>query len=85
MLPLRRAPRSHRCSRLLPDCVSAVYFLYDESIHAYAPGKLSAIREIALALEGGYRWWYAGYYIHNCAKMRYEIRVFPPVVSIPKP
>ena len=69
---------------LLPDCVSAVYFLYDESIHAYAPGKLSAIREIALALEGGYRWWYAGYYIHNCAKMRYKIEYSPQYVLDPE-
>lgn len=41
---------------LLPDCVSAVYFLYHESIHKFSPGKLGALREIALAIEGGYRY-----------------------------
>ncbi|KAI2471776.1 arginine-tRNA-protein transferase [Annulohypoxylon bovei var. microspora] len=41
---------------LLPDCVSAVYFLYHESIHRFSPGKLGALREIALAMEGGYRY-----------------------------
>lgn len=41
---------------LLPDCVSAVYFLYHESIHKFSPGKLGALREIALSLEGGYRY-----------------------------
>lgn len=41
---------------LLPDCVSAVYFYYHESIHRFSPGKLGALREIALAIEGGYRY-----------------------------
>lgn len=41
---------------LLPDCVSGVYFLYHESIHRFSPGKLGALREIALAIEEGYRY-----------------------------
>ncbi|CAL3972546.1 unnamed protein product [Diplocarpon coronariae] len=57
---------------LLPQCVSAVYFMYDESVHQHAFGKLGALREIALAKEGNYRYWYAGFYIHSCAKMRYK-------------
>ena len=57
---------------LLPQCVSAVYFIYHESVHQYGFGKLGALREIALAKEGGYRWWYAGFYIHSCVKMRYK-------------
>ncbi|KAI1293289.1 arginine-tRNA-protein transferase [Xylaria venustula] len=58
---------------LLPDAVSAVYFLYHESVHHWSPGKLGALREIALATEGGYRWWYPGFYIHTCPKMRYKM------------
>ena len=69
---------------LLPDCVSAVYFLYHESIHAFNPGKLGAMREIALAREHGYRWWYPGYYVHNCAKMRYKIEYRPQYVLDPE-
>lgn len=69
---------------LLPDCVSAVYFLYHESIHALNPGKLGAMREIALAREHGYRWWYPGYYVHNCAKMRYKIEYRPQYVLDPE-
>lgn len=69
---------------LLPDCVSAVYFLYHESIHSLNPGKLGALREIALAREGGYRWWYSGYYVHNCAKMRYKIDYRPQYVLDPE-
>lgn len=57
---------------LLPQCVSAVYFMYHESVHQHGFGKLGALREIALAKEEGYRWWYAGFYIHSCVKMRYK-------------
>ncbi|KAK4122690.1 hypothetical protein N657DRAFT_474138 [Parathielavia appendiculata] len=69
---------------LLPNCVSAVYFLYHESIHWLNPGKLGALREIALAREAGYRWWYPGYYVHNCAKMRYKIEYKPQYVLDPE-
>ncbi|KAL2265448.1 hypothetical protein VTJ83DRAFT_6548 [Remersonia thermophila] len=69
---------------LLPDCVSAVYFLYHESIHWLNPGKLGALREIALAQEAGYRWWYPGYYVHGCAKMRYKIEYKPQQVLDPE-
>ncbi|KAH6722201.1 arginine-tRNA-protein transferas-like protein 1 [Leptodontidium sp. MPI-SDFR-AT-0119] len=57
---------------LLPQCVSAVYFMYHESVHQHGFGKLGALREIVLAKEEGYKWWYAGFYIHSCVKMRYK-------------
>jgi len=69
---------------LLPDCVSAVYFLYHESVHGYSLGKVGAVREITLALEHGYRWWYSGYYIHSCPKMRYKIDYSPQYVLDPE-
>ncbi|KAK7978287.1 arginine-trna-protein transferase 1 [Apiospora saccharicola] len=68
---------------LLPDCVSAVYFLYHESIHKWQPGKLGALREIALATENGYRWWYPGYYIHTCPKMKYKMDYAPQYLLEP--
>jgi arginine-tRNA-protein transferase len=93
---VRKLGSYHQCYRLdgklvavgvldlLPHCVSAVYFLYHESIHSYSPGKLGALREIALAIEGGYRWWYSGYYIHSCPKMRYKIDYSPQYVLDPE-
>lgn len=30
------------------------------------------LREAALALEGGYQYYYMGYYIHSCVKMKYK-------------
>ncbi|KAK0674682.1 putative Arginyl-tRNA--protein transferase [Cercophora samala] len=69
---------------LLPNAVSAVYFMYHESIHALNPGKLGAMREIALAREAGYKWWYPGYYVHTCAKMRYKTDYRPQYVLDPE-
>ncbi|KAF3008623.1 Arginyl-tRNA--protein transferase 1 [Curvularia kusanoi] len=57
---------------LLPHCVSGVYMLYHSDYEAWQFGKLSALREAALAIEGGYQYYYMGYYIHSCTKMRYK-------------
>ncbi|KAF2433247.1 arginine-tRNA-protein transferase 1 [Tothia fuscella] len=57
---------------LLPHCVSGVYFIYHSDFSKWSFGKLSALREACLALEGGYQFYYMGYYIHSCPKMRYK-------------
>lgn len=92
----RKVGSFHQCYRLdgklvavgvldlLPEAVSAVYFMYDNSIHKHQPGKLGALREIALAREHGYRYWYPGYYIHSCPKMRYKIDYTPQYVLDPE-
>ncbi|KAL7810934.1 arginine-tRNA-protein transferase [Trichoderma aethiopicum] len=91
----RRLGSYHQCYRLdgvlvavgvldlLPQCVSSVYFLYHESIHPFAPGKLSVLYEISLAIEENYKWWYPGYYIHSCPKMRYKIEYSPQYILDP--
>ncbi|POS82781.1 hypothetical protein EPUL_006535, partial [Erysiphe pulchra] len=63
---------------LLPYCVSGVYFMYHESVREFNFGKISAMREIALAKEKGYRWWYPGFYIHENVKMKFK-RMFSPM------
>ena len=57
---------------LLPHCVSGVYMLYHSDFEEWQFGKLSALREIALTLEGSYEYYYMGYYIHSCTKMKYK-------------
>lgn len=57
---------------LLPHCVSGVYMLYHSDFEQWQFGKLSALREVTLALEGGYKYYYMGYYIHSCTKMKYK-------------
>ncbi|KAL6853252.1 arginine-tRNA-protein transferase [Trichoderma novae-zelandiae] len=91
----RRLGSYHQCYRLdgvlvavgvldlLPQCVSSVYFLYHESVHTFAPGKLSVLYEISLAVEESYKWWYPGYYIHSCPKMKYKIDYSPQYILDP--
>ncbi|KAI9844576.1 MAG: Arginyl-tRNA--protein transferase 1 [Sclerophora amabilis] len=45
---------------LLPQCVSAVYFIgsYHENMNKWNFGKISALREAALADEAGYKYYY---------------------------
>jgi arginine-tRNA-protein transferase len=74
----------HQCYRLdgrliamavldfLPHAVSGVYFIYHRDFEKWSFGKLSAVREASLALERGYGYYYMGYYIHSCRKMRYK-------------
>ncbi|KAG7562710.1 hypothetical protein FFLO_01870 [Filobasidium floriforme] len=63
---------------ILPGCVSSVYFVWDPDYAWASLGKLSALREAALAREmqqagiDGAGWLYMGFYIHSCQKMRYK-------------
>ncbi|CAF9927096.1 MAG: Arginyl-tRNA--protein transferase 1 [Heterodermia speciosa] len=62
----------HQCYRLdgklvamgvldfLPHCVSSVYLMYHQDVKDWELGKLSALREILLATEGGYGYYYMG-------------------------
>lgn len=68
---------------LLPHSVSGVYFMYHSDFEKWSFGKLSALREAALALEQGYQYYYMGFYIHNCAKMRYKCDFKPQYVLDP--
>lgn len=65
---------------LLPHCVSGVYFVYHSDFEQWSFGKMSALREAALALEGGYQYYYMGYYIHSCPKMLYKNDYKPQTV-----
>ncbi|KAK6528378.1 Arginyl-tRNA--protein transferase 1, variant 2 [Arthrobotrys megalospora] len=69
---------------LLPDCVSGVYFMYHTDFSQWSFGKISALREISLAEEGGYEYYYMGYYIHSCPKMRYKCEYQPSQILDPE-
>ncbi|EXJ90834.1 hypothetical protein A1O1_03939 [Capronia coronata CBS 617.96] len=69
---------------LLPHAVSSVYLFYDPEFAHWDFGKISALREIALALEGHYEYYYMGYYIHSCIKMRYKARFGPSYLLDPE-
>ena len=69
---------------LLPHAVSSVYLFYDPKFEQYEFGKMSAMREIALATEGQYRYYYMGFYIHTCIKMRYKATFVPTYMLDPE-
>ncbi|ETI19620.1 hypothetical protein G647_09454 [Cladophialophora carrionii CBS 160.54] len=69
---------------LLPHAVSSVYLFYDPEYQHWDLGKVSALRETALALEAGYEYYYMGYYIHSCIKMRYKARFTPTYMLDPE-
>lgn len=69
---------------LLPHGVSAVYFVYHQDYEKWSFGKLSALREAAMALEDGYAFYYMGYYIPSCTKMRYKADYKPQNILDPE-
>ncbi|KAJ5089767.1 hypothetical protein N7532_008451 [Penicillium argentinense] len=69
---------------LLPSGVSSVYIFYDPEFEQWELGKLSAMREIAFAHENGYPYYYMGYYIHSCQKMRYKGNFRPQYILDPE-
>ncbi|KAL4933426.1 arginyltransferase [Aspergillus undulatus] len=92
----RRLGSWHQCYRLdgkliavavldlMPSGVSSVYIFYDPDYEQWELGKLSAMREIALAIEEGYQHYYMGYYIHSCQKMRYKGSFRPQYILDPE-
>ncbi|KAJ5190558.1 uncharacterized protein N7498_009543 [Penicillium cinerascens] len=69
---------------LVPSGVSSVYVFYDPEYEQWEFGKLSAMREIAFCLENDYPYYYMGYYIHSCVKMRYKGAFRPQYILDPE-
>lgn len=62
---------------VLRDCISSVYLYYDPEYRFLSLGSLSALFEIGFTLKLSALWpslqyYYMGFYIHTCAKMRYK-------------
>ena len=65
---------------ILPSCVSSVYLYYDPDYFFLSLGTYTAVRELAFTqyihtLEPSVEYYYMGYYIHSCPKMRYKVRI----------
>ncbi|KDQ64886.1 hypothetical protein JAAARDRAFT_241032 [Jaapia argillacea MUCL 33604] len=75
---------------ILPGCVSSVYFMYDKRWEKFSLGRLSALREVSLALElhqagaSDLRSLYMGFYIYSCPKMRYKGDYAPSYLADPE-
>lgn len=79
---------------VLPHCLSSVYVFYDPTLPHLELGKLTALREIQWVQASMARasprlkYYYMGFYVHSCQKMRYKAGYKPtdiqcPVTSLP--
>uniref|UniRef100_A0A0M3I6S1 Arginyl-tRNA--protein transferase 1 n=1 Tax=Ascaris lumbricoides TaxID=6252 RepID=A0A0M3I6S1_ASCLU len=67
---------------ILPRCLSSKYFYYDPDFNFLSLGTYAALREIAFTRELAkerpqLHYYYMGYYIDSCPKMRYKGRFRP--------
>lgn len=58
----------------LPNSVSSVYFIWDPDYAHLSLGTLLSLREIQMCHELGIPYYYLGYYIDDCKKMRYKAK-----------
>ncbi|XP_050021883.1 arginyl-tRNA--protein transferase 1 isoform X6 [Alexandromys fortis] len=74
---------------ILPYCVSSVYLYYDPDYSFLSLGVYSALREIAFTKQLHERasqlsYYYMGFYIHSCPKMRYKGQYRPSDLLCPE-
>lgn len=58
----------------LPSGVSSVYFIWDPDYAHLSLGTVLGLREIQMCHELGLGYYYLGYYIEDCPKMRYKAK-----------
>lgn len=73
---------------VLTSCISSKYLFYDPAFAHLSPGNISALYEIAITQRKAKRdselhYYYMGFYIHSCDKMRYKARYKPSDLLCP--
>ncbi|KAK4277847.1 hypothetical protein QN277_015780 [Acacia crassicarpa] len=73
---------------ILPKCVSSKYLFWDPDFAFLSLGKYSALQEIGWVKENqvhcpSLQYYYLGYYIHSCNKMRYKAAYRPSELLCP--
>ncbi|KAL8051315.1 hypothetical protein ABFX02_06G139900 [Erythranthe guttata] len=73
---------------VLPKCLSSKYLFWDPDFAFLSLGKFSALQEIKWVNETQLRcpslqYYYLGYYIHSCNKMRYKAAYRPSELLCP--
>uniref|UniRef100_A0A8C9VZV2 Arginyl-tRNA--protein transferase 1 n=1 Tax=Scleropages formosus TaxID=113540 RepID=A0A8C9VZV2_SCLFO len=74
---------------ILPNCVSSVYLYYHPDFARLSLGSYSALREIAFTRQLQKQstklcFYYLGFYIHSCPKMRYKGQYQPSDLLCPE-
>lgn len=73
---------------ILPKCLSSKYLFWDPDLAFLSLGKYSALEEIRWVTENqvhcpSLQYYYLGYYIHSCSKMRYKAAYRPSELLCP--
>ncbi|KAL8102821.1 hypothetical protein AgCh_027371 [Apium graveolens] len=73
---------------ILPKCLSSKYLFWDPDFAFLSLGKYSALQEIGCVRENqahcpSLQYYYMGYYIHSCIKMRYKAAYRPSELLCP--
>ncbi|XP_061376607.1 arginyl-tRNA--protein transferase 2 [Gastrolobium bilobum] len=73
---------------ILPRCLSSKYLFWDPDFAFLSLGKYSALQEINWVKENqvycpSLQYYYLGYYIHSCSKMRYKAAYHPSELLCP--
>ncbi|KAI3988908.1 hypothetical protein MKX01_016479 [Papaver californicum] len=73
---------------ILPRCLSSKYLFWDPDLAFLSLGKYSALQEISWVKETqadcpSLQYYYLGYYIHSCNKMRYKAAYHPSELLCP--
>ncbi|CAI9091689.1 OLC1v1026777C3 [Oldenlandia corymbosa var. corymbosa] len=73
---------------ILPKCLSSKYLFWDPDLSSLSLGKYSALEEIKWVSENqrhcpSLQYYYLGYYIHSCNKMRYKAAYRPSELLCP--
>ncbi|XP_050443106.1 arginyl-tRNA--protein transferase 1 isoform X2 [Adelges cooleyi] len=73
---------------ILPKCVSSVYLFYDPDYYHLVLGTYSSLREICLVrqlhkMSPDLKYYYMGFYINSCPKMRYKAHIKPSYLLCP--
>ncbi|XP_059372971.1 arginyl-tRNA--protein transferase 1-like isoform X3 [Carassius carassius] len=74
---------------ILPSCVSSVYLYYHPDFSSLSLGTYSALREIAFTRQlqkqsPKLAYYYLGFYVHSCPKMRYKGQYQPSDLLCPE-
>ncbi|KAL3334312.1 hypothetical protein AABB24_030841 [Solanum stoloniferum] len=73
---------------ILPKCLSSKYLFWDPDLAVLSLGKYSALQEIRWVTQNqvhcpSLQYYYLGYYIHSCNKMRYKAAYRPSELLCP--
>lgn len=66
----------------LPTGLSSIYFIWDPDYAHLSLGTLLGVREIQMCHELGLGYYYLGYYIEDCPKMKYKAKFGGEILDV---